>query len=57
MGCRREDHLVESIAEVVGLSKDGVRYAWVRAYFAAKARQYAAAGYPEDTGSLLPTRV
>jgi phenylpyruvate tautomerase PptA (4-oxalocrotonate tautomerase family) len=42
-----------SIAESVGLPKDGERFRWVRAYFDAKARQYRAAGYPADTGGLL----
>jgi phenylpyruvate tautomerase PptA (4-oxalocrotonate tautomerase family) len=41
------------IAETVGLPKDGERFQWVRAYFAAKARQFAAARYPEDVGGLL----
>lgn len=45
---------IDKIADTVGLPKDGPRYAWVQAYFAAKARQFAAAGYPDDTGSLLP---
>lgn len=44
---------IASIAGTVGLPKNGERYAWVEAYFAAKARQYAAAGYPVDTGGLL----
>lgn len=43
-----------SIADTVGLSKSGDRFAWVRAYFAAKARVFAAAGYPVGTGGLLP---
>jgi phenylpyruvate tautomerase PptA (4-oxalocrotonate tautomerase family) len=43
-----------SIADSVGLSKGGERFKWVKAYFAAKARQFAAAGYPADTGGLLP---
>ena len=42
-----------SIADSVGLPKDGERFAWVRNYFAAKARQFAAAGYPADAGGLL----
>lgn len=46
-----------SIAGTVGLSKTGQRFAWVRAYFAAKARQFSAAGYPSDTGGLLPPDV
>ncbi len=42
-----------AIADLVGLPKDGERFAWVQAYFDAKARQFAAAGYPADTGGLL----
>jgi phenylpyruvate tautomerase PptA (4-oxalocrotonate tautomerase family) len=42
-----------SIAETVGLAKDGSRFAWVRSYFDAKARQFKAAGYPVDAGGLL----
>ncbi|MYZ44735.1 tautomerase family protein [Schauerella aestuarii] len=42
-----------SIADSVGLPKDGERYAWVQSYFAAKARQFAAAHYPVDTGGLF----
>ncbi len=42
-----------SIAGTVGMSREGERFTWVRAYFAAKARQFAAAGYPADTGGLL----
>jgi phenylpyruvate tautomerase PptA (4-oxalocrotonate tautomerase family) len=45
-----------SIADTVGLPKNGERFAWVRSYFAAKARQFAAARYPADTGGLLPHR-
>jgi len=45
------------IAGTVGLSKTGHRFAWVRSYFAAKARQFSAAGYPSDTGGLLPPNV
>ena len=43
-----------NIADKVGLAKNGERFKWVRSYFAAKARQFAAAGYPADTGGLLP---
>ena len=42
-----------SIADTVGLPKNGERFQWVRAYFDAKARQFAAAGYPADVGGLL----
>jgi len=43
-----------SIADAVGLDRDSKRFAWVQAYFTAKRRQYAAAGYPADIGGLLP---
>jgi len=42
-----------SIADTVGLPKNGERFQWVRAYFDAKARQFGAAGYPADVGGLL----
>jgi phenylpyruvate tautomerase PptA (4-oxalocrotonate tautomerase family) len=42
-----------TIADNVGLSKDCARFAWVRDYFDAKARQFASAGFPADTGGLL----
>jgi len=38
----------------VGRSKTGQRIACVRSYFAAKAQQFSAAGYPSDTGGPLP---
>jgi phenylpyruvate tautomerase PptA (4-oxalocrotonate tautomerase family) len=41
-----------SIADSVGLSKTGRRFAWSKTYFAAKARARAAAGYPADAGGL-----
>lgn len=44
-----------AIAEAVGTPRDGERFAWVQAYFAAKRRQLVAAGYPSDVGGLLPT--
>ena len=53
-GARGRTISLASIADSVGLSKSGERFKWVKAYFAAKARQFAAAGYPEDTGGLLP---
>jgi phenylpyruvate tautomerase PptA (4-oxalocrotonate tautomerase family) len=53
-GCRGETISLASIADSVGLSKTGERFRWVKAYFAAKARQFAAAAYPSDTGGLLP---
>jgi phenylpyruvate tautomerase PptA (4-oxalocrotonate tautomerase family) len=53
-GARGKTISLESIAETVGLSKDGERFAWIRAYFDAKARLYASAGFPTDTGGLLP---
>jgi len=44
---------LDSIADSVGLPKSGERFRWVRAYFEAKARQFASAGYPVDVGGLL----
>ncbi|MGJ7506550.1 tautomerase family protein [Variovorax sp. GT1P44] len=41
------------ISKAVGLSPDSERFQWVQAYFDAKARQYAQAGYPTDLGGLL----
>jgi phenylpyruvate tautomerase PptA (4-oxalocrotonate tautomerase family) len=41
-----------SIADSVGLSKAGSRFAWSKNYFAAKARARTAAGYPTDAGGL-----
>jgi phenylpyruvate tautomerase PptA (4-oxalocrotonate tautomerase family) len=41
-----------NIADSVGLSKAGPRFAWSKTYFAAKARARTAAGYPADTGGL-----
>jgi phenylpyruvate tautomerase PptA (4-oxalocrotonate tautomerase family) len=43
---------MDSIAGVVGLAHAD-RLAWTRAYFEAKARARATAGYPADTGGLL----
>jgi phenylpyruvate tautomerase PptA (4-oxalocrotonate tautomerase family) len=48
---------LESIASTVGLSIGGSRFAWVRSYFEAKARQLAAFGYPDDVGGLLPSLI
>jgi phenylpyruvate tautomerase PptA (4-oxalocrotonate tautomerase family) len=42
-----------SIADTVGLPKNGERFQYVRAYFDAKAREIVAAGYPADVGGLL----
>lgn len=47
---------LESIADSVGMSKSGERFAWVRSYFAAKARMLAGFNYPSDTGGLLPSQ-
>jgi phenylpyruvate tautomerase PptA (4-oxalocrotonate tautomerase family) len=46
-----------AIADTVGLAKTSARFQWVRAYFAAKARQFAAARYPADTGGLLASPI
>mgnify|MGYP000554210706 CR=1 FL=1 len=43
-----------NIADSVGLSKTSDRFAWSTSYFAAKARDRAAAGYPKDLGGLWP---
>jgi phenylpyruvate tautomerase PptA (4-oxalocrotonate tautomerase family) len=53
-GSRGETISLGTIADRVGLPKSGERFQWVKAYFAAKARQFAAACYPADTGGLLP---
>ena len=42
-----------SIADAVGLPKDGDRFQWIEQYFAAKQRALHSAGYPDDTGGLL----
>lgn len=52
-GCAGHPISLASIAGTVGMATDGERFAWVRAYFAAKARHRAAAGYPTDTGGLI----
>ncbi len=48
---------LNSIAGSVGLPRDGDRFAWLQAYFAAKRRQFAAAGYPSDVGGLSETKL
>lgn len=52
-GARGKTISLMAISEAVGLPQDGERHAWIRAYFAAKARQFAAAAYPDDVGGLL----
>jgi hypothetical protein len=44
---------IPPIADTLGLDPAGERFAWVRSYFDAKARQRTNAGYPPDTGGLL----
>jgi phenylpyruvate tautomerase PptA (4-oxalocrotonate tautomerase family) len=44
---------LDAIAGSVGLPRDGDRFSWVQAYFDAKRRQFAAAGYPADAGGLM----
>jgi len=44
---------LNAIAGSVGLARGGDRFAWVQAYFAAKRRQFDAAGYPADAGGLM----
>jgi phenylpyruvate tautomerase PptA (4-oxalocrotonate tautomerase family) len=46
---------LESIAGTVGMPTNGSRFAWVRSYFEAKARQLRQFGYPADMGGLLPS--
>jgi phenylpyruvate tautomerase PptA (4-oxalocrotonate tautomerase family) len=46
---------LESIADSVGMRKDSDRFAWVRSYFEAKARQMTMFDYPPDVGGLIPT--
>lgn len=48
---------LEGIADSVGMAKTGERFAWVRSYFAAKARMLAAFNYPSDLGGLLPSQL
>ncbi|SFM94442.1 4-oxalocrotonate tautomerase [Variovorax sp. OV329] len=47
---------LERIADSVGLSKDGERFAWSRQYFEAKVRMLDAAGYPRDAGGVMPSQ-
>lgn len=42
------------IAKIVGASLDGDHFSFVKRYFAAKRRQFAAARYPDETAGLLP---
>jgi phenylpyruvate tautomerase PptA (4-oxalocrotonate tautomerase family) len=42
-----------SIAQAVGLPKDGERFQWIKKYFAAKERALHSAGYPDDIGGLI----
>ncbi|HWZ64860.1 MAG TPA: hypothetical protein VNX02_17715 [Steroidobacteraceae bacterium] len=53
-GCGGKTLSLAAIADAVGLPKTGERFQWLRAYFAAKARQFRTAAYPADTGGLLP---
>lgn len=55
-GCNGRPIGMASIAGSVGLDPAGERFAWVRAYFDAKARLHAGAGFPADSGGLLPAR-
>lgn len=54
-GCAGRTISLENIADSVGLSKTGDRYAWVQAYFSAKARMLSAYDYPKDIGGLPPS--
>jgi len=44
---------MDAISAAVGLPKTSERFGWVRDYFAAKARQFRAAGYPVGVGGLM----
>jgi phenylpyruvate tautomerase PptA (4-oxalocrotonate tautomerase family) len=55
-GCAGRTISLASIADSVGLPVGGPRFRWILDYFAAKARQFKSAGYPNDTGGLLPSR-
>jgi phenylpyruvate tautomerase PptA (4-oxalocrotonate tautomerase family) len=46
---------LEAIAVTVGQPQDGERLQWSRAYFGAKARAVASAGFPSDMGGLPPS--
>jgi phenylpyruvate tautomerase PptA (4-oxalocrotonate tautomerase family) len=48
---------LNAITETVGLRRDSDRFAWIQSYFAAKRRQFEAAGYPADVGGLPPASV
>jgi phenylpyruvate tautomerase PptA (4-oxalocrotonate tautomerase family) len=52
-GARGKTISLASIAETVGLPKDGERFAYVQDYFDAKARLNASAHFPSDAGGLL----
>jgi phenylpyruvate tautomerase PptA (4-oxalocrotonate tautomerase family) len=43
----------DTIAEAVGLPRNGERFQWVEKYFAVKRRALHSAGYPEDMGGLI----
>jgi len=47
---------LERIADSVGLSREGERFAWSRRYFEAKARMLDGAGFPGDMGGVLPSQ-
>ena len=51
-GDARRPISLELIATTVGPPADGPRMRWSQAYFEAKARAMAAAGYPADAGGL-----
>lgn len=47
---------LETIADSVGLAKDGPRFTWSKAYFEAKARMLDADRFPMDVGGLMPSQ-
>ena len=54
-GSRGQPISLESISATVGQPGDGPRLGWSHRYFEAKARVMAGAGYPADTGGMLPS--
>jgi len=52
-GARGKTISLQSIADAVGLPREGERFAWVQRYFDAKARLYEFAHFPPDTGGLF----
>ena len=56
-GSRRKTTGLGSIAEAVGLSKDGERFQWIKKYFAAKQCALRSAGYPDEIGGVISPKL